>query len=125
MKYISWYLVIVMFVIGIAPRVDAGLSPSETIAIPQFDRVSDIQKIQNFIEMKMVKERLEKLGFTQDEIQARLSQLSDQQIHQIALKLDDLKLGGDGLEVVVLLLVIVILVVLLLQLTGHKIIITK
>ena len=66
MKYITWFLVITMFLIGIAPRVDAGLSPSEVIAVSQTDRTSDLQKIQEFLEMKLVRERLEKFGFTQD-----------------------------------------------------------
>lgn len=125
MKYMTWFLVITMFLIGIAPRVDAGLSPSEVIAVSQTDRSSNLQKIQEFLEMKLVRERLEKFGFTQDEIQARLNQLSDQQIHHFAQNLDDLKVGGDALGVVIALLLIAILVVLLLQFTGHKIILTK
>ena len=60
----------------------------------------------------MVSERLRQLGFTQEEIQARLGQLSDQQIHQLALNLDEVKVGGDGLGVVIAVLVIAILVVL-------------
>lgn len=125
MKYMTWFLVITMFLIGIAPRVDAGLSPSEVIAVSQTDRSSNLQKIQEFLEMKLVRERLEKFGFTQDEIQARLNQLSDQQMHHFAQNLDDLKVGGDALGVVIALLLIAILVVLLLQFTGHKIILTK
>ncbi|MCK5140387.1 MAG: PA2779 family protein [Thermodesulfovibrionia bacterium] len=125
MKYITWFLVITMFLIGIAPRVDAGLSPSEVIAVSQTDRTSDLQKIQEFLEMKLIRERLEKFGFTQDEIQARLNQLSDQQIHYFAQNLDDLQVGGDGLGIIIALLVIAILVVLLFQLTGHKVIVTK
>ncbi|MCK5512370.1 MAG: PA2779 family protein [Thermodesulfovibrionia bacterium] len=125
MKYITWFLVITMFLIGIAPRVDAGLSPSEVIAVSQTDRTSDLQKIQEFLEMKLVRERLEKLGFTPDEIQSKLNQLSDQQIHYFAQNLDDLQVGGDGLGIIIALLVIAILVVLLFQLTGHKVIVTK
>ena len=125
MKYITWFLVITMFLIGIAPRVDAGLSPSEVIAVSQTDRTSDLQKIQKFLEMKLVRERLEKLGFTPDEIQSKLNQLSDQQIHYFAQNLDDLQVGGDGLGIIIALLVIAILVVLLFQLTGHKVIVTK
>jgi hypothetical protein len=52
MKYISWYLIILMFLISIVPRVDAGLSPSEIISVSQFNRTSDLQKIQKFLEMK-------------------------------------------------------------------------
>jgi predicted flavoprotein YhiN len=125
MKQISWYLVMAMFIIGIAPKVDAGFAPSEIIALSQMERTADLQKIQNILEAKAVKERLSQLGFTRDEIHQRFSQLSDQQIHQIALQLDDLKVGQDGLGVVIALLVIAILIVVLLKLTGHKVIVTK
>lgn len=93
-KWITWYLVMAMFVIGITPKVYAGFSPSEVIALSPAERSADVQKIQKFLEMKKVGERLQEFGLTPDEIQARLSQLSDQQIHQLALKLDDLKVGG-------------------------------
>jgi len=36
-KWITWYLVIAMFVIGITPRVYAGFSPSEVIGLSQVD----------------------------------------------------------------------------------------
>ncbi|MFB3886526.1 MAG: PA2779 family protein [Thermodesulfobacteriota bacterium] len=125
MKCISWYLVVAMFIIGITPRVYAEFSPSEVIGFSPTDRASDLQKIQKVIEMKMIGERLRELGLTPDEIQNRLSLLSDQQIHQFALQLDELKIGGDGLGIIVGLLVIAILVVILLYLMGHRVIITK
>ncbi len=121
--WMIWYLVVAMFVIGIAPRVYAGLSPSEVIGLAQAERSSDLQKIQKFLEMRMVRERLKEFGLSQDEIQARLNQLNDQQIHQLALKLDDLKVGGDGLGIVIALLVIAILVVILIMLTGHTVVV--
>ncbi len=125
MKHVSWYLVIAMFIIGIAPRVDAGLAPSEIIALTQVDRTADLGKIQKVLETRAISERLAQFGLTQDEIQKRLTQLSDRQIHQTALQLDDLKVGQDALGVIIALLLIAILVVLLLQLTGHKVIVTK
>jgi hypothetical protein len=126
MKQLTWYLVIAMFIIGIAPRVDAGLAPSEIIALAQVDRGADLGKIQKILETKAIGERLSQFGLTQDEVQKRLAQLSDQQIHQIALQLDDLKIGQDDvIAVIIALLVIAILVVVLLKLTGHKVIVTK
>ena len=126
MNYISWYMIIAMFIIGIAPRVDAGLAPSEIIALAQSERVADLGKIQKVIEVKAISERLKQFGLTQDEVQARLVQMSDQQIHQVALQLDSLKVGqSDALFVIIAILVIAILVVLLLKVTGHKVIITK
>ena len=122
-KWIAWYLVMAMFVIGITPRVYAGFSPSEIIALSPAERSADVQKIQKFLEMKMVRERLKEFGLAPDEIQARLSQLSDPQIHQLAVKLDDLKLGGDGLGIIIFLLVVVILVIVILQVTGHRVVV--
>ena len=126
MKHVTWYLVVAMFIIGIAPKVDAGLAPSEIIALKQVDRDSDLGRIQKVLEVKAVSTRLGQLGLTKEEVQKRLAQLSDQQIHQVALQLDDLKIGQDGvLAVIIALLVIAILVVVLLKLTGHKVIVTK
>jgi hypothetical protein len=114
-----------MFIIGIVPRVDAGLSPSEVIALSQIDRTSDLEKIQEILETKMIRTRLEQLGFSQDEIQARLIQLNDQQIHQFALNLDKIKVGGNGFEFLVVILLVAIVIVLYLQYSGRKVVIQK
>lgn len=125
MKQISWYLVVAMFIISVAPRVEAGLAPSEIIALAQADRAADLEKIQKVLEVKAISQRLTQFGLTNDEIQSRLSQLSDQQVHQIALQLDDLKVGqDDALGLIIALLVIAILVIIILKLTGHKVIIS-
>lgn len=125
-KHIAWYLVAAMFIIGIAPRVDAGLAPSEIIAIAQGERTADLDKIRQTLEVKAVSERLDQLGFSREDIRNRLVQLNDQQIHQIALQLDDLKVGqSDALGLVIGVLVIAILVVVLLKLTGHRVFVTR
>ena len=124
-KQISWYLVVALFIIAIVPKAEAGFAPSEIIVLGQTDRTGDLEKIQKALEIKAVGERFAQLGLKQDEIQNRLAQLSDQQLHQIALQLDELKVGqSDALGVIIVLLVIAILVVILLNLTGHKVVIT-
>ncbi len=125
LKPIAWYLVFAMLLISVVPKVEAGFVPSELTGLSGIDRTKDMDKIQQILETKMIQQRLEKLGFTQDEISSRLSHLSDQQIHQLALQLDELRVGSDGLGVVIALLVIAILVVLLLNLTGRRVIVTK
>ncbi len=122
-KWVVWYMVMVMFLLGVTPRIDAAFSPSEGLPLLQSDRLADLQKIQKVLELKIVSERLRALGFSQDEVQTRLKQLNDQQIHQMAQKLDDLKVGGDAGEVIIVLLVIAILVVILVYLLGHRVII--
>ena len=123
-KWIIWYLVMAMFVIGITPRVYAGFSPSEVMGLSPAERSSDLQKIQKFLEMKMVRERLKEFGLTQDEIQTRLAQLSDAQIHQLAIKVNDLRVAADdGLGIIIALLVIAILVIVIIMLTGHRVVV--
>ena len=123
-KWVTWYLVVAMFVIGITPRVYAGFSPSEVMNLSPAERSADLKKVQKFLEMKMVRERLKELGLTREEIQARMDQISDPQLHQLALKLDDLTVAGDeGLGIIVALLVIAILVVILVFLLQHRIVI--
>jgi hypothetical protein len=124
MKHVTWYLIFAMFVIGIAPRVHAGFSPSEIVGFSPVDRASDLKKIQHVIETKMIGERLKQIGLTPDEIQKRLTQLSDQQIHQLALQLDELKVGGDaGWIVLGVIIVLAAIAVLVIYLTGHEIVI--
>ena len=122
-RWITWYLVAAIFVIGITPRVYAGFAPSEGFALTSGERASNLDKVQKFLEMKMVRERLKDLGFTPEEIQGKLNDLNDQQLHQLAMKMDDLKVGGDGLGIVIAILVIIILVIVIIQLSGHRIVV--
>jgi hypothetical protein len=116
-------MVTVMFLFGITPKVEAGFSPSELISQSQMNRSTDVEKIQKFLETKMVRERLHAFGFSQEEIQTRLNQLTDEQIHQVALQLDELNVAGNGGEVIIIVLLILILVALIIYLTGHKIVV--
>ena len=122
-KYIVWYLICAMFIIGIAPRLEAAFSPSEMLVLSPTARASDTETIRAALEHKLVRQRLADLGFSADEITARLSELSDEQIHYFASKLDQLRVGGDGLGIIIGILVIVALVLLILHLTGHKVIV--
>jgi hypothetical protein len=123
-KHVTWYLVVAMVVIGITPRVYAGFSPSEVVGFSPIDRGSDLGRIQNAIETKMIGERLRQIGLTPDEIQKKLSQLSDQQIHQLALQLDELKVGGDaGWTILGIIIVLAAIAVLIIYLSGHEVVI--
>jgi hypothetical protein len=124
-KCLSCYLVGAIFMMGLVPRVYADFSPSEVVALPESDRVADLGKIQKMLEMKMVQERLKQLGFSDDEIQTRLGQLSDQSIHQIAQSVDQLKVGGGAGGVIILLLLVAFIVVLVLYLTGTRVAVTR
>jgi hypothetical protein len=120
-KSLVCYLVLALFVIGIVPRVEAAFAPSGVLSLSAEARSGDVEKIRTALENKLVSQRLLDLGYTSEEVMTRVSQLSDSQLHSFAQKLDDLKVGGDGLGIIIAVLVIVVLVLLILQLTGHKV----
>jgi hypothetical protein len=125
-KTIICYLVMAMVIIAIAPPVEAAFAPSQAISMAAVDRTGDLQRIRTVLETKVVAQRLQDLGFTHEEITTRLSEMSDQQIHGVAQKLDDLKVGKDGLGIVIAILVIIALVIVIINLTtGQKVVVTK
>ncbi len=122
-KALACYLVMALFIMGMASRVDAAFSASDALVLGPSVRSGDMDKIQTVLENKLIRQRLQDLGYSTDEITSRLAQLTDQEVHTIAQKLDDLKVGGDGLGLLVVILVIIVLVILILNLTGHKVLV--
>lgn len=124
-----WTLVIATLLMGwYQPEGMAMVAPvvsTATESVSVSNRVTDLQKIQRGLENKIVRQRLEDFGLTLEEIDARLTRLSDDQLHQLATQIDALTPGGNGLGIIVALLVIAILVVILVYLLDHRIVITK
>ena len=120
LKPVALYLAFAFFLIASIPQNSwAYLVDAQTL---NHSRESDINKIQRVLESKMVSQRLSELGFSMDEINSKLQQLNDADVHQFASQLDSLMPGGD-LGIIIGLLVIVILVLVILQMTGHKVIV--
>ena len=117
---VACYAIAGLLLMSIAPKVDAGFLPSEMIPSSPSNRDLDLQNIRETLETKMIQERLNQLGFSQDEIQAKLSKLDDQQIHQLALTIDDIRVGGNGFEIVVVLLLIAIAIGIWFHVTGKR-----
>lgn len=113
-RLLACYLIAALIIIGIAERSFAGYSPSEVIKLSPEERVTDLAKVRTALETKMVGEKLKQLGFSNEEIQSRLGQLNDSQLHKLAQKADEIRVGGDALGVVIAVLAIAILVVLFL-----------
>lgn len=122
-KCITVYLVAALFLISAVPHVEGAFSPSEAIAALDGTRAADMERVRSVLEGKLVSQRLRDLGFSEDEIAARLSELGDEQLHALAQQLDELNVGGDAIGVAIGLVILVILVVLLLKLLDKEIII--
>jgi hypothetical protein len=83
----------------------------------------DIDTIQRALESKLVQEKLEAYGLTSDEVSAKLSSMTPEQIHMLSVASQDVLAGGDGLGAVIAVLIIIILIIVILKLMHKEIII--
>lgn len=119
-KLLSIYLSLAIFLLGFVQAAESALVPSEMVLNTKQE---DIEKIQKFLEMKIVSQRLKDFGYSEKEVIDRLSKLDEQTLHSLALKIDELKVAGDAGAAVILALVIIALVVLIINLTGHRVVV--
>ncbi len=105
-----------------APAV-AGLVSSKPASEEIIKREEDLAKVQRVLESKELQEKLKAYGLTKEEVEQKLSQLSDEQIHMLAKASDRVLAGGDGIGLAIGILVVAILLVILLKLLNKEIII--
>jgi len=110
------------FAFNSAPAV-AGLVGSKPVSESISKREEDLAKIQRALESKELQEKLKAYGLTKEEVEQKLSQLSDEQIHMLAKASDRVLAGGDGIGLAIGILVVAILLVILLKLLNKEIII--
>ena len=115
-SFIGTLMIAVTLAMTQPPQAWAMLAPSDVMnAAPTVgdSRAADLKTIQATLESKMVRQRLSEFKLTPEQVNQRMSQLSDAQVHQVALQIRTLNPGGDaGLGIIVGLLVIGILVLL-------------
>ena len=71
------------FAFNSAPAV-AGLVGSKPVSESISKREEDLAKIQRALESKELQEKLKAYGLTKEEVEKKLSQLNDEQIHMLA-----------------------------------------
>ena len=122
LRRIAIMLVVSMALISIVPQVQASfVSSDESFSYNM--RQQDTATIKKVLEQKLVKQRLKVLGYSEDEVKARLDKLSDNELHRFATQLDTLTAGGDALGVLLAILVIVAIIALILFITGKRVVI--
>ncbi len=92
-------------------QANAMLAPP-TSGMEGITRSQDMQKVQSFLERKEVTQHLSHLKLSPSEIELRLGSMSDQELHQVATRIDHQQVGRDGGGIVVTVLVIGILALL-------------
>ena len=107
-----------LFMTALPPGSLAMLAPAdEAVSSDSISesRVADLRTLQRVLENKVVQQRLHDLGFTDEQINSRVNQLSDAQLHQVASQINTLFPGGDDgvIWTIVGILLIVVLVIIL------------
>jgi hypothetical protein len=117
-------MVLWMGVLEVAPAL-AGALPSRRSDGTEIAtlREADLAAAQRVLENKWVAQRLREYGMEPAEVQAKLADLSDAELHQLAAYSDRLPSGGDALGVIISLLVIFILVIIVLKLMNKEIVV--
>jgi predicted PurR-regulated permease PerM len=110
-RKIAIVLIVAMGLLSIVPPVNASFIPSGD-SQERTIRNQDLETISKALETKIIKQRLQDLGYSDQEIQDRLDQLSDQEIHNLAVQIDSLTQGGaTGLIIGILVIIILVLVI--------------
>lgn len=73
----------------------AAPAPSKAVANQSLDsRAADLALVRDFVSNDQVAAALAERGFTQDQINQRVAQLSNQDLHQLAQNLNQLQAAG-------------------------------
>lgn len=116
-RVVCGMLMVLLF--GLVPMEShAMLAPADESVIAagtSRSRTEDLQTVRKVLEHKMVQQRLRDIGLSEEDINARLDRLPDDQLHVVATQLNSIIPAGDNGTVwtIVGILLIVVLVILL------------
>lgn len=116
LQKITWAVLLILLLIP--AQTEAMLAPADesvTFSEVGASRAKDLQSVKKVLEQKIVQERLQEIGLSQEDINTRLDKLSDGQLHLMAMQVNSLIPAGDNGTVwtIVGILLIVVLVILL------------
>lgn len=108
-----------LMVMNVAP---IGLAQAKMVTtdqvLSQSTSSDDRAQVLNFLMREDVQQQLASLGVDPEEAKSRVASLSDEEIQQIAGRLDDLPAGEGGIGIIVGAILIIFLVLLITDLVG-------
>lgn len=114
-------LAIVMATLMFMNAVPIGLAQAKMVTtdqvLSQSSSADDRAQVLNFLMREDVQQHMTRLGVDPEEAKNRVASLSDEEVQQIAGRLDELP-AGEGLGVVVAAILLVFLVLLITDLLG-------
>ncbi|MGE5546385.1 MAG: PA2779 family protein [Solirubrobacterales bacterium] len=75
-------------------------------------------RVDEFLARQDVQAQMRTLGVSPDEARARVATLSDEEVHRIAGRINDMPAGGDALGVIVGAVVLIFIILLITDVTG-------
>jgi hypothetical protein len=104
----------------------AGLVPSQTTQATGIAclRDADLITVQRALENRLVQQKLEDYGVTPDQVQQRLGQMTDSELHTLASASAGLPTGADdAVGLLIGLLIVVLLVIVIMKLLNKQIVV--
>ena len=86
--------------------------------VAQAEVAGERARVMQFMAREDVRQQLQALGIDPDEAARRTSALSDDEVQQIAQKLDELPAGQSAIGVLVVIILVLFLVLVITDLTG-------
>ena len=123
--FLALIMALYMFSFFTSPAI-AGMVSSVTSSGTEMnseERAAEIEKIRQALENRIVREKLVAHGLSSEEVESKLGEMSDRQIHMLAQASDDVLAGGDALGAIIGILLIIVLVIVILKLLDKDIII--
>ena len=121
MKQFKKPLALAMAVLMVTNVAPIGLAEAKMVTtdqvLSQSTSSDDRAHVMNFLMREDVQEHLVRLGVDPEEAKSRVASLSDEEIQEIASRLDDLP-AGEGVEFVVGVILLIFLVLLITDLLG-------
>jgi hypothetical protein len=97
-------------------------SPGSAPAALSVDRKAEVAAIQKTLETEVIRQRLADLGLSSGEVLAKMRTLTDEQVHQLASRIDAVQAGGRGSSIdastLIIILLLVVLILILVENTA-------
>lgn len=123
-RFLAAFITFHMILFVTSPAMGALVPSQGSSPMDRQEIRKDMDKVRLALENKQVQEKLKNYGLTSEEVSARLSTMTPEQIHMLATASDDILAGGDSfLGTLIAILVIIILIIVILKLSNKQVII--
>jgi hypothetical protein len=118
-RFIALPLALVMFLISapITMVANAALVTTDSV-IGSLSAQQDREKVLNFFSREDVSSQFRTLGLSPDEARSRVQSMSDEEVRQIAGKLDQMPAGEGALGFIAFLIILTLLILAVTDLAG-------